>query len=859
MWVPGRAWPRHARRRRRRHRPRDGACAGSTAGRAEGAAARSSAPSTRPPGSVLPQPVLDLGVRDVDLPLIGADVRAAASWRSPTTTPSTGPACASATSRATSPTSPWSRASGPDARTGLPRAAGARSAEAYRRSVRRWRTASPRPCPWRRGCSSRADLPEVLDDADGGDRRTSRAAVAPFARATQAMSLLLLVAVLRPVGAQPHGGELDPDRMGPRPAAAGRPRRRSRCCRGRRRRAARRRTGAWPESLLAGPPGRLGVRELPSRRPRPPACWPRCWVLGAAAAWPWRAALQQEREAARGPRHQPVAGAVGPWCRVAVGVVGAAVLTLDVDQRATSPLAAVFPLAIGAGVAVVVMWIAAMLPGLRPRGGRDPGHVAGPASVRRLDDHRGHRRPRHRPDRPRLRTRRARRGRRRRGGQGSRADRGTDPGRRRRAAGRHAAGPGHPGGRPGRGRGLPRGESSCRPTFGEKPLLMADPDALASVVDWGAPSTTPGRGGPGRAGRGRDPEDPVPVVLAGTTDARRGDRLTLHLQQLHRRRRRRRGRGRGLPRVGVRGRRGDRRWHPPGPLVAALPARSPPSTPYDRTVGAGVFSAAIWSSGSAAASSNGCATSASRARRSTLLERAARTTRLLAADWAVGYLAAARARRGVPRGRHRAPARAAAAGARPCPRRAAAPHGLELARADGVTDRRARGDHRPGRPRRGGWRPLALVLGPTVVETSAAAATAGASRRVRRRRSPGGWPRGCSWRWLPVRRWRPAAAGDAPGRCCVTSADEGPWSPRATAWCGCSAPGPTRRPPSAASTSRCTVGCSPSSPARPAAGRPACSGCWPRRTVRRPGGSTCSASRPAARRCVGCEPCVAAG
>lgn len=582
------------------------------------------------PGSVLPQQVLDLGVRDVDLPVVGADA---------------GPLVLAITDHAT-----LDRASirigdiprhvadlelapglAPDAAERASRAQQALQREAYELgSPVANGLAQAKPVEARLELAT--DLPDVLDDADAVTR-TSRAAVAPFVRATQVMSLLLLVAVYAlwarsrtaeswtltgwGLGPLRRGGfaalEVLPCAVVAAPVGAGL---------------------AVAGVLLAGPPGRLGVREL-APETATTCVLAALLVLGLAAGLAVAGTLRQEREASRGPH--AVQWRV-PWTLVwvAVGiVVAAAVLTLDVDQRATSPLAAVFPLATGAGVAVVVMWIAAMLPDLRPRregtvtwlalrrsaastttaatavlaigltvlgyglAVRDGVGVAVADKAAAL------------------------------AGAPTRVDVGEQLVGMPLARATRVAGPG--------AAVVYRRGVILPPAFGEKPLLMADPDALASAVDWGARLGDTGRRALAELGRDHDPEDPVPVVLAGTTDDRAGDLLTLTFN--------------GSTDVdavvvaSVEAFPGSESEDgtvtvlaPTGPLVAALPRPFRPSTPYDETLGAGVFSAGIWSSGSAADVQQRLDDAGLEAQEVALLEQTRARPELLAADWAVGYL-----------------------------------------------------------------------------------------------------------------------------------------------------------------------------------------------------------------------------
>ena len=582
------------------------------------------------PGSVLPQQVLDLGVRDVDLPLVGADA---------------GPLVLAITDHAT-----LDRASlrigdvprhvadlalapglDPDAAERASRAQQALQREAYEIGSP-LATALALAKPVASQLQLATDLPEVLDDADAVTT-TSRAAVAPFARATQVMSLLLLVAV-QALWARSRTAEswtltgwgLGPLRRGALAALEVLP-----CA-----------VAAAPVGaglavagvVLAGPPGRLGVEELTARTATTCAL-AALLVLGLAAGLAVAGALRQEREASRGPH--AVQWRV-PWALVWVAVavvVAAAVLTLDVDRRATSPLAAVFPLATGAGVAVVVMWIAATLPGPRLRregtvtwlalrrsaaatttaatavlaigltvlgyglAVRDGVGIAVADKAAAF------------------------------AGAPTRVDVGEQ------LVGMpltEATGLAGPGAAVVYRRGV-----TLPPQFGEQPLLVADPEALASAVDWGARLGETGRGALAELGREHDPEDPVPVVLAGTTDARAGDRLTLTFN--------------GSTDVAavvvaaVEAFPGSESESgvvtvvaPTGPLVAALPRPFRPSTPYDETVGAGVFSAGIWSSGSAADVRQRLDEAGLEAQEVALLDRTRARPELLAADWAVGYL-----------------------------------------------------------------------------------------------------------------------------------------------------------------------------------------------------------------------------
>lgn len=175
------------------------------------------------------------------------------------------------------------------------------------------------------------------------------------------------------------------------------------------------------------------------------------------------------------------------------------------------------------------------------------------------------------------------------------------------------------------------------PEFGEQPLLMADPEALAGAVDWGARLDTRGRAALAELARDHDAEEPVPVLLAGTTDARAGARVTLTFT--------------GSTNVdavvvaAVEAFPGSESADgvvtvvaPTRPLLAALPRSFWPSTPYDQTVGSGVFSAAIWSSGSVAEVQRRLDEAGMEAQGVTLLAQTRARPELLAADWAVGYL-----------------------------------------------------------------------------------------------------------------------------------------------------------------------------------------------------------------------------
>lgn len=316
------------------------------------------------PGSLLPQRVLDLGVRQVDLPFVGWDA---------------GPLVLAIADHAT-----LERAGlrigdvprhvadlalapnlSPDATEEASRAQRALQREAFEvGSPLQTRLDQAQPGPAQLQLAT--DLPEVLDDAEAVTR-ASRAAVAPFARATQVMALLLLVAVYvlwaRSRTAESWtltGWGLGPLRRGALAALEVLP-----CA-----------VVAAPVGAalavsgvsLAGPPGRLGVRELVGEASTTSVLAALLVVL-LATGMAVVGALGQEREAARGLRSPQWRVPWGLVCVAAAVVVAVAVLTLDVDERATSPLAAVFPLAMGAGVAVLVMWLAAALP--RPRLGRE--------------------------------------------------------------------------------------------------------------------------------------------------------------------------------------------------------------------------------------------------------------------------------------------------------------------------------------------------------------------------------------------------------------------------------------------------------------------------------------------------------
>lgn len=582
------------------------------------------------PGSLLPRQVLDLGVRDVDLPLIGYDA---------------GPLVLAITDHATLdragirignvPRHVADLALEPD----LGQVAAARASRAQRALQREaYDVGSPLAAalaeakPGASQLQLATDLPDVLDDAESVTT-TSRAAVAPFARATQVMSLLLLVAVYA-LWARSRTAEswtltgwgLGPLRRGVLAALEVLP-----CA-----------VVAAPVGAalavagvsLAGPPGRLGMREVVTQTAITSVS-AALLVLALAAGMAAAGTLAQEREASRGfrsaPRRVPWALV---WVSVAV-VVAVAVLALDVDQRATSPLATVFPLATGAGVATAVMWIAQALP--RPRRGRE-GTVAWLA-LRRSATSRttaatavlaigltvlGYGLAVRDGVSLAVADKAAALA-----GASTRIDVGEQLVGRSVAASARLAGPD--------AAVVYRRSVTLPPEFGEQPLLMADPVALASAVDWGARLEETGRAALAELGREHDPDDPVPILLAGTTDGRAGDRVTLTFS--------------GLTRVdavvvaAVDAFPGSESENgvvtvvaPTGPLVAALPRPFRPSTPYSETVGAGVFSAGIWSSAPAAKVQQQLDEAGLVAEQVALLDQARARPDLLSADWAVGYL-----------------------------------------------------------------------------------------------------------------------------------------------------------------------------------------------------------------------------
>lgn len=582
------------------------------------------------PGSLLPQQVLDLGVRQVDLPLVGSDAGALVLAITDHATLDRvslriGDIPRHVADLALAPDL------APDAAEQASRAQQALQREAYEiGSPLAGALAQAKPVDARLQLAT--GLPDVLDDADAVTT-TSRSAVAPFARATQVMSLLLLVAVYAlwarsrtaeswtltgwGLGPLRRGGlaalEVLPCAVLAAPVGAGL---------------------AVAGVSLAGPPGRLGVREM-LEETTTTSVLAALLVLLLATGMTVVGTLGQEREAARGPHSLQWRVPWGlVWVAAAV-VVGVAVLTLDVDQRATSSLAAVFPLAMGAGVAVVVMWIAASLP--RPRLGREGSvtwlalrrsaassttaatavlaigltvlgyglAVRDGVSVAVADKAAAL------------------------AGAPTRVDVGEQLVGMPLAAAARVAGPG--------AAVVYRRGVTLPPAFGEQPLLMADPEALASAIDWGARLDETGRGALAELGREHDPEDPVPVVLAGTTDARAGDLVTLTFN--------------GATNVdavvvaAVEAFPGSESEDgvftvvaPTGPLVAALPRPFRPSTPYAENLGSGVFSAGIWSSGSAAEVQQRLDEAGLEAQEVALLEQTRARPELLAADWAVGYL-----------------------------------------------------------------------------------------------------------------------------------------------------------------------------------------------------------------------------
>lgn len=581
-------------------------------------------------GSLLPQEVLDLGVRQVDLPLVGSD---AGAYVLAITDHATldrvslriGDIPRHVADLALAPNL------GPDAAERASRSQQSLQREAYELgSSLATGLAQARPAAAQLQLAT--DLRDVLDDADAVTT-ASRAAVAPFARATQVMSMLLLVAVYA-LWARSRTAEswtltgwgLGPVRRGVLAALEALPSA----------------VVAAPAGAalavagvsLAGPPGRLGVRDLLGASVTTSALAALLVVL-LATTTAVAVTLRQEREAARGPHFLQWRVPWGPaWVAAAV-VVGVAVLTLDVDDRATSPLAAVFPLAVAAGVAVVVTWLAAALP--RPRIGRegsvpwlamrrsaastgsaatvvltigltvlgyglavrDGVNVAVADKAAAL------------------------------AGAQTRIDVGEQLVGRPLAEAARLAGPGTA--------VVYRRAVTLPPRFGEQPLLMAEPDDLAAAVAWGARLDGAGRAALRELARDHDPEQPVPVVLAGTTDNRSGDRITLTIS--------------GSTSVeavvvaaveafpGSESENGDVTVvAPTGPLLAALPRSFRPSTPYEETVGSGVFSAAIWSSVPAPVVRQRLEDAGLEVQEVASLAQTRARPALLAADWAVGYL-----------------------------------------------------------------------------------------------------------------------------------------------------------------------------------------------------------------------------
>ncbi len=707
------------------------------------------------PGSPLPQQVLDLGVRRVDLPLADPDAPDSALL---------------VTDRDTLERTSLRIADVPRHVADLPldpdlapeaAARASRAREALQREA--FRLGSPladdlaqaRPVPAQLQLAS--GLPEVLDDAEEV-LAASRAAVAPFARATQAMALLLLLAVhvlwarsraaeswtLTEWGLGPlrrgavAGLEVLPTALLAAPVGAGL---------------------AVAGVSLAGPPGRLGAEDSLTATATTCAVTSVLVVVGAAVL-ATLAALQQEREAARGPRHQPLRVPWGlAWVAAAV-VVGVAVLTLDVDERAASPLAAAFPLAVAAGVAVAVMWLAALLP--RPRAGREgslvwlalrrSGATTGAATAvlaigltvlgygLAVSDGVGIAVA----DKAAALT-----------GAATRVDVGEQLVGRRTGEADALAGPDSV--------VVYRRGVTLPPAFGEQPLLMADPAQLAAVVDWGATLDTPGREALEELAAVGAPEDPVPVVLAGTTASRPGDRVTMSFNSSV-----------DVDAVvvaAVEAFPGSESEDgvvtvvaPTRQLVRALPRAFRPSTPFDQTLGAGVFSASVWSSASSASVQQRLRDVGLESQEVTVVAGSRARPELLSATWAVGYL--------VPLGLAAA-CLVVATGlllARRLLERDRVPD--VLLRHMGWTWRaltlsrilRARGDDRPGRAGRGPrlGRPGARSDRRRDLRP---AATAGASDRVRRRARlvggvlaarPGGGSAGAG-----VRRWQAAGRGGA--------------------------------------------------------------------------------------------------
>lgn len=581
------------------------------------------------PGSPLPQEVLDLGVRPVDLPLGDPDAGSSALLITDhdtlgRTSLRIGDVPHQVADLALAP------GLGPDAARRASDAQAALQREAFRvGSPLAIDLSQARPVATQLQLAT--DLPEVLDDADTVTS-TSRAAVVPFLRATQAMSLLLLLAVFvlwtrtrAPESWTLTGWGLSPVRRGAVAALEVLPSA----------------VFAAPVGAalavagvtLAGPPGRLGVRDTVAATATACLASVLVVVLGAAVLAAL-GAVQQEREAARGPRHPPVRVPWGlVWVAAAV-VVGTAVLTLDVDERATSPLAAAFPLAMAAGVAVAVMWLAALLP--RPRAGREGGvlwlasrrsassttaatavlaigltvlgyglAVRDGVSLAVTDKAAAL------------------------AGAQTRVDLGVQLVGRRVAEASALAGPD--------AAVVYRRGVTLPPAFGEQPLLMADPRALAAAVSWGATLDAPGREALRDLAVDPGEDEPVPVVLAGTTDVRAGDELTLTFNSATD--------VEAVVVAVVEAFPGSESEDgtvtvvaPTRPLVRALPRPFRPSTPFDQTLGAGVFSAAVWSSASPAAVQQRLTDAGLESQEVALLAEERARPELLSADWAVGYL-----------------------------------------------------------------------------------------------------------------------------------------------------------------------------------------------------------------------------
>ena len=144
------------------------------------------------PDSLLPQQVLDLGVRQDDLPLVGSD---AGAYVLAITDHSTLDRASVRIGDIPRHVADLTLAPhlAPDAAERASRAQQALQREAYEiGSPVASALSQARPVEARLELAT--GLPDVLDDADAVTT-ASRAAVAPFARATQVMSLLLLVAV----------------------------------------------------------------------------------------------------------------------------------------------------------------------------------------------------------------------------------------------------------------------------------------------------------------------------------------------------------------------------------------------------------------------------------------------------------------------------------------------------------------------------------------------------------------------------------------------------------------------------------------------------------------------------------------